>query len=103
MHTSAHGNCPNPPQSPPELGSSLFGHLDVTGVQGTSVVGCLAQRLVKLELEDEAHKVPVKETHEGERWGQKGSKQVLECGRRHLVTCQVPTICASKHWIVSVS
>lgn len=70
MHTSAHGDFPDPPLSPPEFVSSLFGLVDVTGVQGTRVVGCLAQCLVKLELEDEAHKVPAKEAHEGQNWGQ---------------------------------
>lgn len=68
-HTFACGDCPDPPQSPPEFSSSFFGHVDVTGVQGTVVVGRLAQRLVKLELEDEAHKVPAKEAHEGQCWG----------------------------------
>ena len=71
MHTSARDDCPNPPLSPPEFGSSFFGHVDVTGVQGTTVAGCLAQRLVKLKLEDEAHKVPAKEADEGEHWGQR--------------------------------
>lgn len=70
MHTSAHGDFPDPPLSPPEFVSSLFGLVDVTGVQGTRVVGCLAQCLVKLELEDEAHKVPAKEAHEDQNWGQ---------------------------------
>ena len=70
-HTSARGDCPDPPLSPPEFGSGLFRHVDVTGVQGTGVVGRLAQRLVKLELEDETHKVPAEEAREGEHWGQR--------------------------------
>lgn len=35
------------------------------------MVGRLAQCLVKLELEDETHKVPAEEAREGEHWGQR--------------------------------
>lgn len=42
-------------------GPCFCGAVDVTCVQGTSVVGCLAQFFMKLELQDEADKIPAGE------------------------------------------
>lgn len=41
--------------------SCFFGLVDVTLVQGTRVPSCMAQRLMELELDDEADEVPGEE------------------------------------------
>lgn len=43
-----------------ELGPCPGGLVDVTLVQGTLVAGLLAEGLMKLELQDETHKVPAR-------------------------------------------
>lgn len=56
-----HIHTPSPSLSlSPEFCSSFFGLVDVTGVQGACMIGSLAQGLVELELQDEAHKVSAK-------------------------------------------
>lgn len=48
----------------PELASSLYGLVDVTGVKWACMVGSLAKCLMELELQDETGKVPAKnKTH----------------------------------------